>query len=331
MKVLLTGATGFLGSRLLETLSRHPGICKLIASGRTIRPTHHVNHPTVSYQLGDLTDPGVAEGLAMQADCIIHAAALSSPWGKHQDFFLANILATRYLVQAAARQGTGRFVFVSSSSVYVDKRDRFNIKESDPLPTRFINSYAATKREAELEVIRSGLPYIILRPRGLIGRGDTVIMPRLIHAFGKGKLRRIGKGDNLVDLTPVENMVSAVEASLFAGSRALNQIYNISNGSPVFLWEAIGQILKLLGHDFDTGKRVPFWVASALARILELKSVVRGGAEPPLTVYSVVTLARSFTMDISRARENLAYEPRVSTAEAMAEFVDWYREHPWKQ
>jgi 2-alkyl-3-oxoalkanoate reductase len=326
MRVLLTGATGFLGFRLLEKLSQHNGISKLIAAGRTIRPTHFIDHPKVDYQLGDLTDPGFAENLAAQADSIIHAAALSSPWGKPGDFRKANTLATRYLAQAAVKHGASRFVFISSSSVYVSKKDRFNIKESDPLPKRFVNDYASTKREAELEVMYSGLPYIILRPRALIGRGDTVIMPRLINAFKEGRLIRIGRGDNLVDLTPVENVVSATEASLFAGLRALNQVYNISNGSPVLLWEAIGKILGMLGYGLDDKKRIPLWVVRTMARLLEMKSSLTGGAEPSLTVYSVLTLARSFTMDISRAREFLAYEPLVSTDEAMSEFVQWYRE-----
>jgi 2-alkyl-3-oxoalkanoate reductase len=331
MRVLITGATGFLGFRLLEKLTQHQGISKLIAAGRTIRPTHFIDHPKITYQLGDLAEPGFAESIAIQADAIIHAAALSSPWGKRGDFRRANTLATRYLVQAAVKHGSVRFIFISSSSVYANKKDRFNVKESDPLPKRFVNHYAATKREAELEVMRSGLPYIILRPRALIGRGDTVIMPRLITAFKTGRLRKIGHGDNLVDLTPVNNVVSATEASLFAGPRALNQIYNISNGSPVLLWEAIGNVLAMLGYAFDDKKRVPFWVARSIAELLELKSNLTGGGEPPLTVYSVLTLARSFTMDISRARTFLAYEPQVSTGQAMAEFVQWYGGQQWKQ
>jgi 2-alkyl-3-oxoalkanoate reductase len=328
MNVLLTGATGFLGFRLLEMLSQHNGISKLIATGRTIRTSHFVDHPKVTYQLGDLTDPAFAESLTAQADNIIHAAALSSPWGKRSDFRKANTLATRYLVRAAARHGAKRFVFISSSSVYVTKQDRFNVSESDPLPGRFVNHYASTKREAELEVICQGLPYIILRPRALIGRGDTVIMPRLINAFKTGRLRKIGQGNNLADLTPVENVVSAITLSLFAGPLAINQVYNISNGSPVMLWDAIGKILGLLGYDFDDRKRVPLWAASAMARIMELKSVLSGGAEPPLTAYSVLTLAKSLTMDISKAMQFLAYEPRVSTDEAIADFVHWYKEQP---
>lgn len=331
MKVLLTGATGFLGFRLLEELSRHKGISGVIASGRTIRPALSVRDPKVSYRLGDLADAEFADSLTGQADVIIHAAARSSPWGRYRDFRVDNTLATRHLLQAAQRHGTDRIIYVSSSSVYVNGNDRYDVRESDPLPEKFINHYARTKRESELEVIHSGLPYIILRPRALIGRGDTVIMPRLIHAFKKGKLIRIGRSDPLVDLTPVENMVAATISALFVSPNAMNQVYNIANGRPVLLWESVGKIMGMLGYDFNAGKRIPVRAAMAMARIMELKSMLTGGAEPPLTVYGVLTLARSFTMNISVARQQLGYEPRVTADEAIAEFVHWYSGQAWKQ
>jgi 2-alkyl-3-oxoalkanoate reductase len=323
VKILLTGATGFLGFRTLERLSANPSVEKLVATGRTIKPTHFIEHGKIDYQLGDLTDLDFVRQLVSQADCIIHAAALSSPWGRYNDFELANVQTQKNLITAAREFAVNRFVYISSPSIYFDASDRLNIKETDPLPEKFINAYAETKWLAEKELMQSDLPYIILRPRALIGRGDTVIMPRLIHAFREGKLKIIGDGNNLVDLTSVANMAQAIEKSLVADNTGLNQSYNITNGEPVRLWDSIEEVLSLLGYRF-TPKKVPYTVVNLVARWMEWKSKMTNFKEPVLTMYGVGTLARSFTMDITKARTLLHYKPEVTTQEAMKEFAEWY-------
>ncbi|MGL6267816.1 MAG: NAD-dependent epimerase/dehydratase family protein [Chitinophagaceae bacterium] len=323
MKVLLTGATGFLGFRTLERLSTNPLVEKIVATGRNIKPTHFFEHKKVEYQLGDLTDFHFVRNLVSQADLIIHAAALSSPWGRYHDFESANVHTQKNLIIAAQESGIKRYIFISSPSIYFDATDRLNIKETDPLPEKFINSYAATKWMAEKELVQSQLPYIILRPRALIGRGDTVIMPRMIHAFRDGKLKIIGDGKNIVDLTSVANMTQAIERSMLVDECGLNQSYNITNGEPVRLWDSIEQILNLLGYHF-LPKKVPFTVVNMLAKWMEWKSKMTNFKEPVLTVYGVGTLARSFTMDITKARTLLDYKPELTTGEAMKEFADWY-------
>jgi nucleoside-diphosphate-sugar epimerase len=301
----------------------NPEVEKLLATGRTIKPTHFVAHEKVDYQLGNLTDLDFVRHLVSQTDHIIHAAALSSPWGRYEDFESANVQTQKNLLIAARESGISRYIYISSPSIYFDATDRINIREADPLPEKFINSYAATKWMAEKELMQSGLPYIILRPRALIGRGDTVIMPRLIHAFREGKLKIIGDGNNLVDLTSVANMAHAIEQSLIAEEAGLNQSYNITNGEPVRLWDSIDEVLSLLGYRF-TPKKVPYTVVNLVARWLEWKSKMTNFKEPVLTTYGVGTLARSFTMDITKARTLLNYVPEVTTHEAMKEFAEWY-------
>ncbi|MGL6268881.1 MAG: NAD-dependent epimerase/dehydratase family protein, partial [Chitinophagaceae bacterium] len=301
MKVLLTGATGFLGFRTLERLSTNPLVEKIVATGRNIKPTHFIEDKKVDYQLGDLTDFHFVRNLVSQSDLIIHAAALSSPWGRYHDFESANVQTQKNLILAAQETGIKRYIYISSPSIYFDASDRLNIKESDPLPKKFINSYAATKWLAEKELKQSLLPYIILRPRALIGRGDTVIMPRMIHAFREGKLKIIGDGNNMVDLTSVANMTQAIERSMMVDEAGLNQSYNITNGEPVRLWESIEQVLNLLGYHF-LPKKVPYTVVNMVAKWMEWKSKMTNFKEPVLTVYGVGTLSRSFTMDITKAR-----------------------------
>lgn len=325
MKILLTGATGGLGFRTLECLVENPKIEKIIATGRVIRPTHFVEHLKVNYQLGDLEDADFVSNLVEQVDYIVHAAALSSPWGKYIEFEKANILSIKNLINAAKKHHIKRFVYVSTPSLYFNGQDRFDVKESDPLPTAFINAYSKTKHEAELALEKSSIPYVILRPRALIGRGDTIIMPRLIRAFEEGKLKIIGDGKNIVDLTSLANVADSILLALFVGDEGMNQIYNITNSEPVKLWETIEKVLSLLGHEMNK-KKVPYSVVKLLSQIMELKAKLTNDNEPTLTTYGVGILAKSFTMDISKAKMLLGYSPKVSTDEAIDEFVNWYRE-----
>lgn len=322
--VLLTGATGFLGYRALERLVLEPDISRIIAVGRTLKPTHTFFHPKVEYKLGSLDELAFVQSLWNEPiQYIIHAAALSSPWGDKLSFEKANVYTQQNLLLLAKKVDVFRYVYISTPSVYFTGSDRWNIKESDPLPSQLVNEYARTKYRAELLLKDSGLPHVMLRPRALIGRADTVIMPRMIRAFDEGKLKIIGDGKNKVDLTSVANVADAIVASMRAEGKALNEVYNISNGEPVLLWDHIRLVLSLLNRKLSD-KKVPHELVLAFAAFLELKAKWGSGAEPALTKYSVGTLSKNFTMDISKAKDLLGYVPKVSTEQALVEFTQWY-------
>lgn len=326
MKILLTGATGFLGFRTLEKLVEQEEVTSIIATGRTMKETHQVLHPKVTYVLGDLSDKAFVESITSDVEYVIHAAALSSPWGKYSEFEDANLRSQINLIHSVQRSKLIKYIYISTPSMYFDSNNRTNIRENEALPRKFVNAYAHTKRMAELELVQSGLPYVILRPRALTGRGDTVIMPRIITSFKEGKLKIIGAGKNIVDLTSVANAVDAILLSLKAEGPALNQIYNITNGEPVNLWEKIGFVLQLMDKQLPP-KKIPYFIVLTLAQLLEWKSKLTNWKEPVLTKYGVGVLAKTMTMDISKAKTLLGYHPSVSTDEAIKEFVQWYAEN----
>jgi len=324
LNVLLTGGTGFLGYRTLEKLVTLDWVNKVIVNGRTLMPERKVYHQKVDYKLGSLENPIFVDELMNGVDLVIHAAALSSPWGKACEFNNANLLTQKNIIKSAKKYGIKRLIYISSPSIYFDGKSRYLVKESDPLPKHFINHYARTKREAEIVLEQSKIPHITLRPRALIGRGDSIIMPRLIRAHNQGKLRLIGDGKNRVDLTSVENVVDAILLSCQAGDEALNQAYNITNGEPVALWEYIEYVLNALNLSFEK-KKIPYDLAYAIAFLLEKKSLLTNKKEPALTTYSVGNLGLSFTLDISKAKQLLGYQPNVNTRQAVDEFIKWYK------
>jgi 2-alkyl-3-oxoalkanoate reductase len=323
MKVLLTGATGFLGYRTLEKLVSLDYITSIVATGRILPEYRKIESNKVIYKLGNLEEQDFVNSLVEGIDIIINTVSLSSPWGKASDFFLANIQTQANLIQASKIYGIKKIIYISSPSVYFDGTNKILLKESDALPAKFINEYAKTKREAEIMLEQSSIPYVILRPRALIGRGDSIIMPRLIKAYDEGKLKIIGKGDNIVDLTSVENVVEAIVLSINAKGLAINQIYNITNDEPVLLWKSIERVLNALEKPLSKST-IPYQIAYYFARFLEMKANLKNNQEPTLTAYSVGTLGLSFTLDITKAKELLGYRPISTTKQSIDEFVKWY-------
>ncbi len=328
MKILITGATGFLGSRLLESLaSSESDAMEVIAVGRTLKPNNTVEASNIRYQLGDLEEEAFVKDAIRGADVVVHAAALSAQMGPEGAFKRANVQVTQHVVNACESHSVKRLIYISSPSVYFQFKDQLNINENDALPTP-INVYAKTKREAECLVMASEVPHIIFRPRALIGRGDTVIIPRVIRAHSAGRLRRMGLEQNRADLTPVSNVVDAILLATRAEGDALNQIFNISNGQPEPLWPLLDRVFSELEFE-AVSKRIPIPLAVAAARLMEWHAIyLNGRKEPALTVYGIGTLTKDFGMDISKAQKLLGYEPRQTVKDAIDEFLNWYKAQP---
>ena len=325
MNILLTGSTGFLGFRTLERLVQLPNVEKIVATGRNLQKYREILHPKVKYILGDLTDKVFVNTLMINIDIVINTASLSSPWGMEDAFYASNVITQKNMISSSKIEGVKQFIYISSPSIYYNGEDRVMVQEKDPLPAKFVNNYSKTKRDAEILLENSNLDYIIIRPRAIIGRGDTVIMPRLIKAHSKGSLKIIGDGKNMVDLTSVDNVVESIVLSIQAPSKSLNNTYNITDGNPVSLWDSINVVLKGIGKE-QVNKTVKFRVAYFAASILEWVSWITK-KEPSLTRYSVGVLSKTFTLDISKAIDLLNYNPIISTEESIEEFINWYNEN----
>ena len=326
MHVLVTGATGFLGSRIVEFLSEKNEFTSILGTGRNLSPENTVNAPHVQYKLGDLVDENFVFTLfETPPDIVINCASRTSPWGNYDTFFNANFVTQSNLLKYSIPAQVKRFIYISTPSVYFDFSDQLNIKEDNPFPKEFVNYYAASKANAERLLPKANLDFVILRPRALIGRGDTVIMPRMINSYLKGKLRIIGDGNNVVDLTPVSNVVDAVYSAISTSKVNCRKTYNISNGEPVKLWDAINYVLTGLGYE-KVEKNIPYSLAQAIAQAMEWKAYVfHRKREPVLTKYAVGILGKSFSLNIDEAKRCLFYIPKQSTYQALDEFIKWYK------
>ena len=270
-----------------------------------------------------LEDADAVADACANAHAVVHAAALSSPWGNAIDFHRANVTGTQHVLRAAQLRGApgARVVHISSPSVYFRFADQFDVKEDAPFPRTTPSPYIATKRAAELLVsaaARDGLDVIGLRPRAIFGPGDSSLLPRLLRAAATGRLRVIGDGRTIADLTYIDNVVDAVLLALDAPKDFAGRFYNITNGEPVRLWDVIGELCAAHNTPVQLGT-LPRALAMTIAQLMEVAARLRrGAAEPLLTRYSVAVLSYSQTLSIEAAAKDLRYEPRVGMREAIA-------------
>ncbi|WP_370662745.1 NAD-dependent epimerase/dehydratase family protein [Massilia frigida] len=261
------------------------------------------------------------------ADAIVHCAALAAPWGSKRSFERSNLSAVDEVLAACRERSVARLVHISSPSIYFDYTDRLQVHEDSPLP-RPVNEYARTKRAAEELVLAARLPHsIILRPRAIFGPWDNALLPRLLRLIRLGRVPLLRGGRALIDLTYVDNVVDAVEASLAlpANPAGVDPIFNISNGEPVEIGDLFARISTAFDLPLETAPR-PYLVADLVARLLEACAPLVPGWEPPFTRYSLGTIAFSQTLDLSRATSLLDYRPRVSLDEGIRRTSLWWRE-----
>ncbi len=316
-KILVTGATGFVGRRVAAILAEAGHDVTATGRNRYLAPIH------VPFVRADIRNAGEIAELCRNQSVVIHCASNTSPWASYDRLAETNVGGTENVIAGCSRHGVSRLVHVSSTSVQFGFRDAFDISENDNLPRKFACGYAETKHAAEAAVRAAcdrGLNGLIVRARAVFGPGDQSLLPRMLSVYDQGKLRQIGDGNNVTDLTYVDNLVYALVLAIDAGKSG--ETCTITGGEPVQLWDLVRRILKATNRDAQLG-RIPYGFAHSLAHISEISHRRFGRRnEPPLTRYTVGLLAKNQTFSSVAARRELGYQPVVSMGEGIERTIE---------
>ena len=325
MKILVTGASGFIGGRFAR-FALEQGF-DVRVSGRRAEGVEHLVRRGAEFIPGDLTDGLLVRDLCVDIEAVVHCAGHRGTWGRYQDFQRDNVLVTENVVEACLKQRVRRLVHLSSAALYFDGRSHVGLTE-EQVPRRFRHPYAATKNLAEQKVFGAqefGLEVIALRPRCVTGAGDMSVFPRLLKMQRKGRLAIVGNGLNKVDFTSVQNLSDALLSSLLASGSALGKAYNISNGAPIPLWDVINYVMRQMNIAQVTRHR-SYGLAYSMGALSELACKLwPGQPEPSQSRLGAQFMSRDFTLDISRARHYLDYDPKVTLWAALDEFCGWWK------
>jgi nucleoside-diphosphate-sugar epimerase len=317
--ILVTGGSGFLGGAVVR---------RLVARGEVVRSLQRQDSPALR-ELGvdivraDLADRDAVIQAAKGCDAVIHIAAKTGVWGPCADYYRANVLGTRNVLEACAKNGIRRLVYTSTPSVIHAGGDVEGVDESAPLATHFETAYPATKAEAERLVLAANGPelgVVILRPHLIWGPDDPQLTARILARGKAGRLRLVGKGLKRIDSIFIDN---AVDAHLLAldrvapGAGCAGKAYFITQGEPIPQRDLINGMLKAGGLP-PCEKSISPKAAYAIGFIMEIIwRALNRQDEPLMTRFVAKQLATAHWYDISAAKRDLGYEPAISVTQGL--------------
>lgn len=293
MKILVTGVSGFIGGRIVETLAENTRN-EIVATGRS-QSTKFNTYKNVKYVQQDLSK----EIPDQFYDVCIHCAGLADDQSPPEQFYINNVVATEHLVKSLQQCAT--FIFMSSASVY-DFADGEPKHESDARINSNISDYGKSKLQAEQIVTDSGIASVyILRPRAVYGKGDRVLLPRILRLIKGNKMILPGKLSNQTSLTHIQNLCEAVTNSIIQSKQGVN-IFNIVDSRIYDLQSIFGEILQA-----KTGKKKFIQIPAFVARLfVALNSIFK--FKTPLSTQSLNYISQNSVLLINKAVEELNYK-----------------------
>ena len=328
MRTLVTGATGFTGGHLARALA---------SSGHQVRAL--VRDPS---RAGDLAECGVelvagdlrdASALARamagpgSIDVVYHIAAIYRQAGVSRDAYRAvNATAVGQIIEAAKGAGARRVVHCSTVGVHGDVE---HPPANEDAPLKPGDIYQVTKLEGERIArdtgARLGIEVTIARPTGIYGPGDRRLL-KLFRGVARRRFPILGRGEIYYHLTYIDDLVDGLR---LCGEHpaAANRTYILAGGEVTTLNELVALIAGVAGVPPPRLHLPvwPFWIAGAACEAL----CAPFGLEPPIYRRRVDFYTKSRAFDITRARQELGYAPRVGLADGIKRTLDWYREHGW--
>jgi dihydroflavonol-4-reductase len=325
MKILVTGATGFIGSHLVALLlsKGHHVRCLVRKTSNLI----WLKELSVEYMYGDIYDDAALRQAVDGVQYIYHSAGLTKAKTR-EEYFRANAEGTQRLLRAAAEAAPGlsRFLHVSSQAAAGPSTTRDPIDES--VPPHPITTYGRSKYQSELEcrAFEGRVPCTICRPPAVYGPRDKDVF-EFFHTMSRGLQPMIGIHDTYVSLIHVKDLVRgfvmAAESPITVG-----QTYFISS-SNVYTWKEIGEVTREALGKFALRVRVPVFGVYGIAAVAEF--LAKFSSKPALiNLEKARDMVQTFwTCDASKAKRDFGFEQEVSLKEGVLDTVQWARTQGW--
>lgn len=334
-RCLVTGAAGFLGSHLVQALLDEG--CSVRA---VIRNTPlELEHPRLEIVRGAVEDADRMVEVCEGIDTVFHTVAqLSLLGGKaasksyRQSAYAANVGGVENLLNACLVQGVSRFVHTSSIDVCFNSEVNTVMDENTPYATNMSCLYTETKIEGEKLALaangKNGLLTTVIRPDGIYGPGNNIMLDEMFEQVTKGRLVvTIGFPGAVHDHIYIDNLVHAeilIAKKLVPGSPVCGKAYFVTDNHPLPIFEFMRPLIEGIG--FKIPKiNIPYRPVLAFLRLWQYLHFRIGLPAPPFTPHEIRKLAISHCASSKEAKRDFGYRPIVEPADAIARSLAHYQ------
>jgi nucleoside-diphosphate-sugar epimerase len=333
MRSLVTGATGFIGSILVDHLIKRThkqvdeGDSRIYCLVRQTSSLIWLNDLPVELIYGDLFADEALVSVLPEVTHVFHLAGVTKARAS-EEYFRANGEATRHLLQLCARHARklSRFVYVSSQAAAGPSPDGHLVAEEEPPKPISIYGRSKLAGEAACQEFREDLPFTIIRPPVVYGPREKDLY-QYFKQVKMGIRLRLGSHERKISLIHVNDLVSGI---LIASEhpQAIGETYFLTNPRP-YDWSALGQAIAAAMQRRAIGITVPEWIVPAVAAISELGAKITG--KPALLNFDKVREMRQYYWICSgeKARQQLGFVPALLVEEGLQNTWRWYRENGW--
>lgn len=325
-KILITGASGFIGSHLVEYLIKDgvkPEEIRLLVPSweKYIDPEFKIKDIVI----GDIRDKKTVDVVMRGVEIIYHLASKTGYDGGSYEYFKdTNVDGTGNILEAAKKQNVKKFIFFSSSGVYGLPATAGDIRNYNEKKSRtYSEGYGQSKYEAENLILNAskewGLNYIILRPTTVYGPRDKGGLLQLIKAINKGYFFFIGNGKNKMDYVYVYDVVRT--ARVLEKSKIVNEDFIVGSGEPISLNNMVKVICEKLGKtspNIHVSKNLALFLSFVVKYFSKLI-----GVRPVFFPNRVRVISSDFYFDISKIKKAIKYKPKFSFEQGVEETTAW--------
>ena len=327
MSILVTGASGFTGGHLARALASRVSPVRGLVRPSSLLRTTALSAAGVEIVVGDLTDLDSLRMACRGVETVYHLAAMYRSAGQRDQVYRdVNVAGTNNLLKAAREAGVRRFVHCSTGGVHGHIEDP-PATEDAPLAPGDI--YQVTKLEAEQLAIEVGtqtdLEVVVARPMAIYGPGDTRLL-KMFRGIGRQRFPILGSGGIFYHLTYIDDLV---EGLILCGETmaAAGRAYFLAGPS----YTTLNELAAVIASEVEVPPPTwhlpvwPVWMAGAVCEAV----CIPLGIEPPLYRRRVDFFTKSRAFDITRARLELGFEPRIDLKTGVHLTAVWYREQGW--
>lgn len=315
---LVTGGSGFVGGHLIRRLLSDGW--RVLALGRSDKARAEIEALGAEPVEGDLLDRTALAGAMEGIEVVFHVAAHFKLWGPVSLFRRINVEGTRNVVDAAERAGVRRIVYVSAAAVVMGRPEPMRrVTEDMPLHKMPFAPYAASKAEAEEVLLaandrRADFSTVAIRPPFIWGPGMPAL-DRMVETVRAGQFQWVAGGGQALSTCHVDNLCHALILAADRGSGG--EAFFVSDGEDTTLKSFLTRLLASRGVT-PKDRAVPFGIAWTMAGVMgAVWRIFRRKGEPPVTRQMLRFIGKDFTIDVSRARNQLGYAPVIPAADGM--------------